>query len=103
SSPKLKPIFEMGSGDGVTAARTAVLPPCAAQCNHTTQSSCQKLFFRGKMGRGSVCQQSRDGHPHKRVESIPDQIKGRNFISKADSFRFPPMPSRSLPYYLVVP
>ena len=29
SSPRLSVMFENGSGDGVTAARAAVLPPCA--------------------------------------------------------------------------
>jgi len=29
-SPRLRLIFEMGSGEGVTAPRTAVFPPCAA-------------------------------------------------------------------------
>src|SRR6476620_1776107 len=31
SSPKLRVMFESGSGEGVTAARAAVLPPCAAR------------------------------------------------------------------------
>src|SRR5262249_44669119 len=31
SSPKLRPTFDTGSGEGVTAALTAVLPPCAAK------------------------------------------------------------------------
>src|SRR6266567_275760 len=82
SSPKLNPIFEMGSGDGVTAARTAVLPPCAANAMRPPSTGGEELFARRKLGRGCIGQQSRDGNTHKRVERIPDQVKGWNFVRK---------------------
>jgi hypothetical protein len=34
SSPTLRAMFEKGSGDGVTATRAAILPPCATNAMH---------------------------------------------------------------------
>jgi hypothetical protein len=42
----------------------------------------EKLLARRKMGCGGIGQQSGDGHTHERVERIPDQVKGRNFVGK---------------------
>ena len=45
SSPRLKPMLDNGSGEGVMTARTAVLPPCAASAIGAPNQRGDQLFF----------------------------------------------------------
>ena len=51
SSPKLKLMFEIGSGDGVTAARERSLAPCAM--GTTQQGVALRLIRRATVGRAA--------------------------------------------------
>ena len=58
------------------------LASVCGQRNETSKYGGEELFARRKLGRGCIGQQSRNGHTHKRVERIPDQVKGWNFVRK---------------------
>ena len=80
SSPRLKAALENGSGEAVTAARAAVLPPCAAKAIAPPASCRQKLLPGRKRRSRPVCQQRRYRNPDESVQRVPDQIEGRNFV-----------------------
>ncbi len=83
SSPRLKAVFENGSGEAVTAARAAVLPPCAAKAIAPPAAAVARSCSQGDKRRGRpVCQQRRYRNPDESVQRIPDQVEGRNLVGE---------------------
>jgi hypothetical protein len=73
--------LENGSGEGVTAARTAVLPPYAASDDGASGSRADGLRQGRKMG-GGVGEQGRNRDAHESMQRVPDQVEGGNFVGE---------------------
>ena len=82
SSPKLKAALENGSGEAVTAARAAVFPPWAAKAIGSAGRGDRQLLPGRKCRRRAIGQQCRHRNPDESVQSVPDQIEGRNLVGE---------------------
>ncbi len=82
SSPKLSAMFEIGSGEGVTAARRAVLPPCAAKAIAAPSTAEASCIPGDKMRSCDIRDERRNWNANKRLQRVPDEVERRNLVGE---------------------